>query len=231
MKKDKEKIRAMFDSIAHKYDFLNHFLSVGIDKRWRNKVANVISKNGAASIIDVATGTGDLAIVMAKKISYSNIVAVDMSPKMLEVATQKIEKLNLQGRISTSIEDALCLGFKDDSFDALTISFGVRNFENLEKGLSELLRVVKIDGMVVILEISKPQGILSAPFMFYFKSVLPMIGKMVSSDEFAYSYLPDSVVEFPSGADFVSIMTRLGYKNVTATPLTQGIATMYSATK
>ncbi len=231
MKKDSEKVKAMFDSIAPKYDFLNHFLSMGIDKRWRKKVGSLIKDSGAANIIDVATGTGDLAILLAKKIPYSNITAVDMSPKMLEIATQKIEKLNLQKRVSTSIENALNLSFKNDSFDALTISFGVRNFENLEKGLSELLRVVKPDGAIIIMEISKPKGLLSAPFMFYFKSVLPTIGKMVSSNKFAYSYLPNSVVEFPSGDDFIRILLKLGYRNVTAKTLTQGIATIYCAIK
>ncbi len=231
MKKDKEIVRAMFDSIAPKYDFLNHFLSLGIDKGWRNKVAKMVKATNAQKVIDVATGTGDLAISIAKHCGDCKITGVDMSPMMLDIAKQKIQKLSLQDTINVSVEDALQMSFEDNSFDALTISFGVRNFENLDKGLSELRRVLKPNGDIFIMEVSTPNGILAAPYMFYFKTVLPAIGRMVSADHVAYSYLSKTVIEFPSGKDFVEIMQKNGFHNIKFKRLTQGIATIYYAKK
>lgn len=231
MRKDKEKIRAMFDSIAPRYDFLNHFLSLGIDKRWRKKVVEIVRKSSAVSVIDVATGTGDLAIAIAKSIDKCNVTAVDISPKMLEIAKQKMVNLELDKRVSCSIDDALQLSFADNSFDAMTISFGVRNFEDLDRGLKELLRVVKPGGRLVILEISTPKGIMAKPYMFYFKTILPNLGKLISKDKSAYAYLSKSVVEFPSGTQFVEKLRLNGYNNVEYMPLMRGVAAIYTANK
>lgn len=231
MRKDKEKIRAMFDSIAPRYDFLNHFLSLGIDKRWRRKVVEIVRESSAINVLDVATGTGDLAISIAKSIDDCNVVAVDISPNMLEIAKQKVLNLNLQNRVTCSIDDALELSFEDNSFDALTIAFGVRNFEHLDKGLKELLRVVKPGGKLVILEISTPKGLMAKPYMFYFKTILPNLGKLISKDKSAYAYLSKSVVEFPSGTEFVNKLCLNGYNNVEYIPLLKGIAAIYIANK
>lgn len=231
MRKDKDKVRDMFDSISARYDFLNHFLSLGIDNLWRQKVSNIIYDSGASKILDVATGTGDLAISMANKIGYADITAIDMSPKMLDIARDKVARLNLSDRISLSIEDALSMSFSDNSFDALTVSFGVRNFENLDKGLIELLRVVKPDGKLVILEVSVPEGILASPYRFYFEKVLPFIGRKISKNEYAYGYLQQTVVGFPSGESFVSILKSNGYRDIKSIKLMNSIAIIYIATK
>lgn len=231
MRKDKEKIRAMFDSIAPRYDFLNHFLSLGIDKRWRRKVAKMVQQSEAEKVLDVATGTGDLAIAIAKSVKNCSVMAVDISPNMLEIAKQKVLKLSLSDRINCSIDDALQLSFEDNSFDALTISFGVRNFEDLDRGLKELLRVVIPGGKLIIMEVSTPKGLMAKPYMFYFKTVLPALGRLISKDRVAYSYLTESVVKFPSGEDFVDRLRLNGYNNITYTPLLNGIATIYCADK
>ncbi|MEG1649389.1 MAG: bifunctional demethylmenaquinone methyltransferase/2-methoxy-6-polyprenyl-1,4-benzoquinol methylase UbiE [Rikenellaceae bacterium] len=230
--KSKDKIAAMFNSIAPSYDLLNHLLSMGIDKIWRRRVVKIIKGCGAKKILDIAAGTGDLSIAMARNIADAQIHGVDISEGMLAVARDKAAKKRLSGKITFTIDDALCLSYVDNSFDALTVAFGVRNFENLELGLSEMLRVVKPKATIVVLELSIPTNpIFRGVYNFYFTKILPLIGKATSKSDFAYKYLPQSVTEFPSGDKFLSLMCKVGYVNCKKRELCGAIATIYSAEK
>lgn len=232
MRKDSDKIRGMFNDIAPKYDFLNHLLSLGIDKSWRRKIVKAVSQHSPLELLDVATGTGDLALALARRNKNCHIIGADLSPNMLRVGVQKVEKKGLSSQIEFKECSALALPFTTEQFDVVTASFGVRNFEDLPLGLSEMMRVVKKGGYVYVLEFSKPQNsLISAPYLFYFKHILPLIGRMVSKSENAYSYLPNSVVTFPCGDEFVSIMQQIGLKNCSAKALSFGIATMYVGQK
>ncbi len=227
----KEQVAKMFDNISARYDFLNHFLSLGIDKGWRRKVVRMLKKDNPEKILDIATGTADLAIALTK-IPGANVTGVDISAGMLKVGGEKIEKRGLTERIALQLGDSENLPFEDNSFDAITVAFGVRNFENLEQGLSEILRVIKPGGTVAILEFSQPTGFpFKQLYRFYFKFILPTIGKLVSKDESAYTYLPESVDAFPYGTRFLDILNKLGYQDPVARPVTFGVATIYSATK
>lgn len=220
----------MFDNIAPKYDLLNHVLSMQIDKIWRKKLVNWMNKDNPQEVLDVATGTGDLAISIENG-TKAKVVGLDLSQQMLNVGIIKIKKLNLDGRISMQKGDAENLPFEDGRFDAVSVAFGVRNFENLRKGLSELRRVVKDGKSVFILEFSKVEGFLGPIYMFYFKNILPMIGRLVSKDNRAYTYLPDSVNAFPFGEKMKTILLETGFKHVEYKKLSLGIATIYKATK
>ena len=226
----KSEVEDMFDNIAPKYDLLNHVLSMKIDVAWRNTLVNWMKKDDVKEVLDVATGTGDLAIAVQKG-TQAKVVGLDLSQQMLNVGIIKIKKLNLDGRISMQKGDAENLPFEDNRFDAVSVSFGVRNFENLTKGLAELRRVVKENHSVYILEFSKVEGILAPLYMFYFKNILPQIGKLVSKDNRAYTYLPDSVNAFPFGEKMKQILLDTGFKNVEYKKLSLGIATIYKATK
>ena len=226
----KSEVEDMFDNIAPKYDLLNHVLSMKIDVAWRNTLVNWMKKDDVKEVLDVATGTGDLAIAVQKG-TQAKVVGLDLSQQMLNVGIIKIKKLNLDGRISMQKGDAENLPFEDNRFDAVSVSFGVRNFENLTKGLAELRRVVKENHSVYILEFSKVEGILAPFYMFYFKNILPQIGKLVSKDNRAYTYLPDSVNAFPFGEKMKQILLDTGFKNVEYKKLSLGIATIYKATK
>jgi demethylmenaquinone methyltransferase/2-methoxy-6-polyprenyl-1,4-benzoquinol methylase len=226
----KSEVEDMFDNIAPKYDLLNHVLSMKIDVAWRNTLVNWMKKDDVKEVLDVATGTGDLAIAVQKG-TQAKVVGLDLSQQMLNVGIIKIKKLNLDGRISMQKGDAENLPFEDNRFDAVSVSFGVRNFENLTKGLAELRRVVKENHSVYILEFSKVEGILAPFYMFYFKNILPQIGKLVSKDNRAYTYLPDSVNAFPFGEKMKHILLDTGFKNVEYKKLSLGIATIYKATK
>lgn len=226
----KSQVEDMFDNIAGNYDFLNRLLSLKIDVLWRKRLVKMLQEDQPKNVLDVATGTGDLAIEVHKGTS-ANVVGLDLSQNMLNVGIEKVKKNNLQEKISMVKGDAEKLPFDDNKFDAVTVAFGVRNFENLNKGLDELKRVVKEDGNVYILEFSKVDGFMGSLYMFYFKNVLPRIGKLVSKDHRAYTYLPDSVNAFPSGAIMRSILYDIGFKTVSYTKLSMGIATIYKATK
>ncbi|MGC4130047.1 MAG: bifunctional demethylmenaquinone methyltransferase/2-methoxy-6-polyprenyl-1,4-benzoquinol methylase UbiE [Bergeyella sp.] len=226
----KNQVEDMFDNIAGKYDFLNRLLSMKIDVMWRNRLVKMLKEEQPKHILDVATGTGDLAIAVQKG-TGADITGLDLSQKMLDVGIEKIKKQNLQNTITMMKGDAENLPFEDNKFDAVTVAFGVRNFENLEKGLDELKRVVKENGSVYILEFSKVDGALGILYSFYFKNILPRIGKMVSKDARAYTYLPASVDAFPSGAIMKNILYDRGFKTVVYTKLSFGIATIYKATK
>ncbi|MCQ9636181.1 bifunctional demethylmenaquinone methyltransferase/2-methoxy-6-polyprenyl-1,4-benzoquinol methylase UbiE [Chryseobacterium sp. WG14] len=220
----------MFDNIAPKYDLLNRVLSMKIDVLWRNKLVKWMKNDTPQEVLDVATGTGDLAITIEKG-TGSKVVGLDLSQQMLNVGVIKIKKLKLDGKISMQKGDAENLPFEDNRFDAVSVAFGVRNFENLTKGLAELRRVVKDNKSVYILEFSKVEGLMGPLYMFYFKNILPAIGRMVSKDNRAYTYLPDSVNAFPFGEKMKQILLDTGFKKVEYKKLSLGIATIYKATK
>lgn len=226
----KKEVEDMFDNIAPKYDFLNRLLSMKIDVLWRKTLVKWMKKNQPNLVLDVATGTGDLAIEIQKG-TESQVVGLDLSQQMLNVGIEKIKKLHLENKISMQKGDAENLPFENNKFDAVSVAFGVRNFENLEKGLSELRRVVKENKSVYILEFSKVEGFLRPFYMFYFKNILPQIGKLVSKDNRAYTYLPDSVEAFPFGEKMKNILLNTGFQQVEYKKLTGGIATIYKATK
>ncbi len=227
----KEQVRKMFDSIAHRYDFLNHFLSLGIDKTWRTKAVNLIAPARPQQILDVATGTGDFALEAAR-LDPQLICGLDLSDKMLEAGIKKIQKKNLAHMITMQQGDSEALPFEDNTFDAVTVGFGVRNFENLQKGLEEMLRVAKPGAVFAILEFSKPSTFpFKQIFNFYFNNILPLWGRMFSKDASAYTYLPQSVAAFPEGNGFVEVLNQCGYTNVSIHKLTLGIATIYQCYK
>ena len=226
----KSQVEDMFDNIAPKYDLLNHVLSMKIDVLWRNTLVKWMKNDNPQEVLDVATGTGDLAIAVEKG-TNSKVIGLDLSQQMLNVGVIKIKKLNLDGKISMQKGDAENLPFEDNRFDAVSVAFGVRNFENLTKGLSELRRVVKDNKSVYILEFSKVEGFLGPFYMFYFKNILPAIGRLVSKDNRAYTYLPDSVNAFPFGEKMKQILLDTGFKKVEYKKQSLGIATIYKATK
>lgn len=222
----------MFDTIAPKYDFLNHLLSMGVDKGWRRCVVRKVSQHAPSELLDMATGTADLAIALAKKNPNCNITGGDLSPMMLEIGRTKVAQKSLSERVRLVECNALELPFENDRFDVVTAAFGVRNFENLPQGLSEMYRVTRSGGKICILEFSKPKkGLISTLYLFYFRKILPTIGHLISKDENAYSYLPDSVLTFPSGDEFTEILAEVGYKKCKSKVLTFGIATIYEGNK
>lgn len=227
----KEQVEEMFDNISSKYDFLNHLLSANIDKLWRKKAIQKLKVFNPESILDIATGTGDFAI-SAAKIPGTTITGIDISEGMLRVGKEKIQKKKLSERIKFIKADSEKLPFQDNSFDAAIVGFGVRNFESLETGLAEIKRVIKPDGTFIILEFSKPRKkLFKGIYYFYFKRILPVLGKAVSKDNRAYTYLPESVNEFPDGERFIKILQDIGYVDTKVFPQTFGIATIYQASK
>lgn len=227
----KQQVEEMFDNISERYDLLNHVLSLNIDKGWRRKVVRMVEAKRPKLILDVATGTADLAIAL-KKAQAEKITGIDISNGMLEVGRKKIAKKGLSQTINLEQADSENLPYPDDTFDAITVAFGVRNFENLEKGLKEMYRVLKPGGHVLVLEFSQPQKFpFKQLYNFYFKNVLPTVGKIISKDSRAYTYLPESVQAFPHGQAFMEILTRCGYKAGARIPLTFGIASIYEGLK
>ena len=229
-KSKKKQVSEMFDNIANSYDFLNHSLSLGMDNVWR-KIAIKKLTNNPKIILDIATGTGDFA-VSAAKYTDAKITGIDISQGMLNVGIEKVRKKNLNNRISLQLADSESLPFNDNTFDAITAGFGVRNFENLNKGLSEMKRVLNKDGIVVILEPSTPKYFpLKQFYKLYFHHVLPTIGAWISKDKSAYSYLPESVDAFPSGEKFIVELKNVGFRDCKHIPLTFGIVSLYIAIK
>jgi len=227
----KLQVEQMFDNIAPKYDFLNHFLSLGIDKLWRKKAIRILSTFNPAEILDVATGTGDFAIAAAK-LKPRKVTGFDISEQMLNVGRDKVKRLRLDQVIEFRKGDSENMPFANNQFDAITVAFGVRNFETLENGLKEFRRVLKDDGVAIILEFSKPRYFPMKQFyFFYFFKILPFIGKLVSKDSSAYSYLPESVMAFPDDQKFLSILNQVGFSRTSQKRLTFGIATIYIAQK
>lgn len=227
----KKQVAQMFNNIARRYDFLNHFLSMGIDRKWRRKAISMLEKEFPMLILDIATGTADLAIESIR-LNPEKIYGIDISTDMLEIGRDKIKKKNLQEKIQLFEGDSEDLIFEDNKFDIVTVAFGVRNFQNLRKGLGEMLRVLKPEGTVMILEFSQPTNpLLKKLYNFYSSHVTPKIGKAISKDGAAYTYLNESVNAFPFGSEFCNILTECGYKDVHAKTLTFGVATIYTAKK
>lgn len=228
----KEQVASMFNNISGTYDFLNHFMSLGIDMIWRKMAIRELLTNKPETILDVATGTGDFAFEAIKILRPAKIIGVDISEGMLGIAGEKIRKRGMQDVFEIRLGDSEKLLFDDDTFDAVTVAFGVRNFEDLEKGLSDMLRVLKPGGKMVILEFSKPKVFpVKQAYNFYFKYITPTIGKLFSKDSSAYTYLPESVAAFPDGKDFVSLMEKVGFSDTKHRPLTFGICSIYTGVK
>ena len=224
----KKQVERMFDNIAHKYDFLNHFFSMGIDVLWRKRCIRILTNENPKTILDMATGTADFAIEAIRMGLDAKVTGVDLSQGMLDVGQEKINSRGYQDRISLQQGDSEKLPFKDNSFDAYTVGFGVRNFENLGKGLSEMHRVLNPGGITIILEFSKPKSFpIKQLFGFYFKYIMPAIGNLMSKDSSAYTYLPESVLAFPEGDDFLSEMSKVGFNSLKQIKLTGGIASIY----
>ena len=227
----KQQVAEMFDNIASKYDFLNHFLSFGIDKIWRRKAIKLLMGHSPKVILDVATGTGDFAIASLKT-GAQKVIGVDISEEMLAVGRAKIEAMGLSQRITLQSGDSEELGFSNNSFDAVTVAFGIRNFENLSAGLDELYRVLKPDGIVCILEFSKPRSFpVKQIYSFYSFYILPFLGRLFSKDNSAYQYLPESVEKFPDGEDLLSLLKNSHFSLVRQYRQTFGVATIYTGIK
>ena len=227
----KEQVEQMFDNISGKYDELNHILSMGIDVGWRKKVVKKVGATKPETILYIATGTGDLAIMMAKS-TQAKITGFDLSAGMLEVGKNKVAEQKLDDRIEMIQGDAENMPFADNSFDCITVAFGVRNFENLKKGLDEIYRVLKPGGKFIILEFSQPESFpMKQLYGFYSKNILPRIGKKISKDESAYTYLPESVKAFPYGEEMKNILKNSNFTKTTDKKLTFGIASIYEGLK
>lgn len=227
----KEQVADMFNNISKKYDLLNHVLSLGIDITWRKKAIKMLKEDQPKLILDIATGTGDFAIE-ALALNPDKVIGVDISEGMLAEGRKKLKKRKLDDRIELQLGDSEKLLFEENKFDAVIVSFGVRNFETLEKGLSDMYRVLKPGGKTVIVEFSKPKKFpMKQAYNVYFKYILPQIGKVVSKDNAAYTYLPESVQAFPDGDDFLRILEKVGFKKTTCKLLTFGISSIYIGEK
>lgn len=228
----KAAVESMFDSIAWRYDFLNHFLSFNFDRLWRRRAIRIISKSfKSPRILDVATGTGDLALA-ALKLNPIEIKGIDISNKMLSIGIDKIRKKGYAGKIELLYGDSENIPFGDNKFDVSMVAFGVRNFEDPVKGLSEMRRVIHAGGMIMVLEFSKPKGFPFKPlYNFYFRNILPLFGRLFSKDKMAYSYLPDSVMKFPDNEEFLALLAEAGFNNTRQLKLTGGVASIYTGIK
>ena len=227
-----EQVREMFDAIAPAYDFMNRAMTFGIDRLWRRKAVRLMRDVPHKDVLDIATGTGDLAILMADRLSGSHVTGVDLSEGMIEVGRRKVADHGLAGRVTLTTGDCLALPFADDSFDCITCAYGVRNFEDLEAGYLEMCRVLRPGGLLVVLELSTPPSALVRPFYnLYTRSIIPAVGRMVSKDTRAYSYLPESIAAVPQREEMCGVMRRAGLADCRYIPLTFGTCTIYTATK
>lgn len=227
----KEQVATMFNNISKRYDLLNHLLSLGIDIIWRKKAIKQLKADRPQLILDMATGTADFAIE-SLSLNPEKVIGVDISEGMLEVGRKKLKKMKLDHKIELKLGDSERIPFDDNIFDAIIVAFGVRNFENLEQGLSDMFRVLKPGGKVVVLEFSKPTKFpLKQLYNFYFKAILPVIGRMISKDQSAYTYLPESVQSFPDGQAFLDVLKKVGYQKTTCKTLTFGISSIYTGKK
>ena len=225
----REQVERMFDAISPKYDFLNRLFSMGTDQGWRRKVMRLVAQEPVARLLDVATGTADLALLAAKQVEH--VTGADISEGMLAHGREKVKKAGLEQRIELVRGDAADLPFAENTFDAITVAFGVRNFEDLSGGVRGMFRVLKPGGRLFVLEFSQPHGLVRPIYRFYFHRVMPFIGRMISKDSAAYSYLPASVDAFPEGTAFEAILRECGGREVRSERLTGGIATLYIARK
>lgn len=225
----REQVERMFDAISPKYDFLNRLFSMGTDQGWRRKVMRLVAQEPVAHLLDVATGTADLALMAAKQVEQ--VTGADISEGMLAHGREKVKKAGLDARVTLVRGDAADLPFAERTFDAVTVAFGVRNFEDLSRGVQGMFKVLKPGGRLFVLEFSRPHGLISPFYRFYFHRVMPFIGRMISKDSAAYSYLPASVDAFPEGAAFEAVLRASGGREVKSERLTGGIATLYTARK
>lgn len=227
----KHQVEAMFDNISGNYDLINRLITFGMDKKWRKRVLKLLQKNNPNSILDIATGTGDMAILFSKT-NAQKIVGVDISKGMLQIASKKIKELKLDHRIEVEVQDSEALTFEDNSFDAASVTYGIRNFENLEQGLSEIRRVLTQNGVFVILETSVPENkFIRAGYLFYTKQIMPRLARLFSKDKQAYSYLSDSAINFPHGKELKQILEQVGFTSVQLHPQFFGASTIYFAQK
>lgn len=231
-KSKKEQMSDMFDTISQEYDGMNRMITFGIDMSWRKKVINMIAATKPNKVLDIASGTGDLAIMTAQKTDAQEIIGADISEGMLQVGKQKIQKLGLENRIKMQWADSENLPFEDDYFDAISVAFGVRNFENLDLGLTEIRRVLKKGGLFIVLETSVPTlPVIKQLYLLHSNYLLPIFGKLFSKDAKAYRYLSQSAKNFPYGKDFNNILSKNGFIEVTNKPQTMGVATIYTGRK
>lgn len=227
-----KQVEQMFDSIAHSYDLLNHLLSMGIDKHWRRAAINSLKPFAPRKILDVATGTGDFAIMSARELHPDSLLGVDLSEGMMNVAREKVKKASLEQTVSFQQEDCMKLSFADDTFDALTVAYGIRNFEDLDRGLREMRRVLKPSGRLVIIELTSPQRFpMKQLFWLYSHVLMPLVGKIVSHDSKAYTYLPATMEAFPQGEVMSEILKKAGFTDVRFKRFTFGLSTLYTAAK
>lgn len=227
-----EQVREMFDSIAPAYDFMNRAMTLGIDKLWRAKAVRIIRRSTPCSILDVATGTGDLAIKMARKMPGVTVTGLDLSPGMVERGNAKVTNARLSDRVKLEVGDSLAMGYGDNTFDCVTVAYGVRNFEHLLQGYREMARVLRPGGMLVVIELSTPTSPVVKPFYrFYTRCLIPAIGRLVSRDRRAYTYLPESIAAAPQGGAMTSLMEQAGLTDTRFVPLTFGTCTIYVGVK
>lgn len=225
-------VREMFDNIAPAYDFMNRAMTLGVDKRWRKIMVNTLARHGAESILDVATGTGDVAIQIARTLPGCILTGIDLSEKMIEVGRKKISQAGLSDKITLMQGDCLDLPMPDSSFDAVTVAYGVRNFSNLAKGYREMARVLRPGGMLAVLELSTPQSSVIRPlYNIYTKCIIPTVGRMVSKDSDAYTYLPKSIAAVPQGEDMLNLMREAGLTDAHCRRFTFGVCSLYTAVK
>ncbi len=227
-----EQVREMFDSIAPAYDFMNRAMTFGVDKCWRAKAVKMISRHAPMRILDVATGTGDLAVKLARKLHPQSVTGIDLSEGMIEVGRKKIEAAGLSDTITLMAGDCLAMPFDDNTFDCVTVAYGVRNFEHLDAGYREMLRVLRPGGMICVIELSTPQSPIVLPFYkFYTRHIIPAVGRMVSKDVRAYSYLPESIAAVPQGDEMLQLISEAGFVDCRFSRLTFGTCTIYTAVK
>lgn len=227
-----EQVRSMFNTIAPKYDLMNRLMTFGIDKRWRSITVKTLKKAGVQNVLDIATGTGDLAIKLAKEIDDSHITGIDLSEGMINVGKTKVEQAGLSNRITLATADALQMPFADNSFDAITVAYGVRNFEHLDKGYAEMLRVLRPGGMLCVLELTPPSSPIVKPFYAaYTRGIIPVVGRLLSNDKRAYTYLPESIAAVPARQDMLNLMSKAGFSDTTYRSFTFGVCTLYTALK
>lgn len=227
-----EQVRDMFDSIAPAYDLMNRMMTFGIDRRWRRRCVDTVARSHPDRILDLATGTGDLAVELAEKMPHALVTGADLSEGMIHIGQEKVAVKGLKTRVTFIVADALSLPFDDNAFDAVTIAFGVRNFENLDKGYAEMLRVLRPGGRLMVLELTPPSSRLVKPFYkLYTRRIIPLVGRLVSKDTRAYSYLPESVAAVPARDDMTRIMASVGFADCRWDSLTFGVATIYTAVK
>lgn len=228
--KEKNGVKAMFDAIAPRYDLLNHILSLGIDRGWRKFLTRRLTQMQPLKVIDVATGTADLALMIAKN-TEASVTGADISPGMIAIGHKKVSRAGLSERITLIEGDSARLPFADDTFDAATVAFGVRNFEDTVQGLTGIHKVLRPGGRISVLEFSSPRGVMGTLARIYMRRIMPLVGGIISGHPSAYTYLPETALAFPEGEAFVSLLHEAGFDAVTITPLTFGIATLYEGQK